>query len=101
MLSWLWGAVMALALFTVVLWVLVTVSRAMIGNLGTALLIVVIAVSAAVTGWQWLIHNDNVWLQSLGWSVAIGTVLGTLKAAQVGVRALHARTQRTRALKEQ
>lgn len=90
MLGSLFGIVMALWVCVAVLWIMLKVSTALFGNLGTGLMILAIAISAGIAGLQVLIHSEHLPVQMLGWALTGASVWCTLKAAQIGVRKVRA-----------
>jgi hypothetical protein len=87
-----WGDVMALAVFVGVFAIAVAICRAMLGDVLTALLIVIAAVWGIWAGWQWLIHNDHLALQIVGWAIPFLLVVGIVTAIGLAVDAHRNRT---------
>jgi energy-coupling factor transporter transmembrane protein EcfT len=83
MLAELWGHVMALAVITLCFSIFMWIARKIIGDFGVALVMVLWLGAMAWAGLSWLIHNDSLGLQMLGWALAGFSVWATLKAVQI------------------
>lgn len=62
--------------------VIVRISIACIGSIGTAVLLLTATLMVAWSGWQWLLHSDNLAFVLLGYAIPV-VITGLLAAGVV------------------
>lgn len=80
------GFTTTMVAIAIAFFVVVAISRVLFGSIGTAILALIIALTAAWSGWRWLMNADSLGLQLIGWALP-GLLIWTLaKTVQVQVR---------------